>query len=72
MNDSINDRFINLKINLADAERFIKAKDLYSQDLSSTIETILGNCFNSCNALISLTKNTIKDYEDKTEATNGN
>ena len=67
MNPSINDRFINLKIHLADAERLIKSKDLYSQDLSSTIETVLGNCFNNCNAIISLAKNTISDYEDKKE-----
>ncbi len=66
MNESINDRFIRLKITLSDAEKLIKSKDLYSQDLSATVETILGNCFNSCNSIISLTKNTISDMEDKT------
>jgi len=65
MNASINDRFVKLVINLANAEGFIKAKELYPQDLSSTIETILGNCFNSCNSIISLTQNTITDTEDK-------
>ena len=65
MNESINDKFVKLKINLADAERFIKSKELYPQDLASAIETILGNCFNTCNSIISLTKNTINDYQDK-------